>query len=180
MGAFILGMLLTWGPQTLYSLNKLFRQGPSLFYSASFGALQSALRGLEKEGHVTVAQVTENGRAKKIHTITDAGAAAFQTWMHGPLDGDLEVALLARLFHLGLVPEADRPAILAAMQDAIAAQLGHLDAVHAEVMALRDQVPAEASDLFRYQVATLDYGRMSHRAALEWFEGLRRADPAMG
>ena len=46
MGHVILGLLMLLGPQTLYSLNKQFERGPSLFYRASFGSLQSALRGL--------------------------------------------------------------------------------------------------------------------------------------
>lgn len=170
MGTFILGLLLTYGPQTLYSLNKLFQQGASLFYSASFGALQSALRGLLAAGHVTVAETTQNGRHKKVHTITDAGVAALHAWLRGPLEGELELAVLTRLFHLGLVEDAEeRATILAGMIAATTQQLAGLEEVEARVR--EQQVPPEAALVFRYQTATLDYGINAHRAALAWLRG---------
>lgn len=173
MGQFILGMLLTFGPQTLYSLNKHFQAGASQFYSASFGGLQSALKGLVAAGHVSVSEVTENGRLKKVHTITHAGIDAFHAWIRGPLEGDIELAALSRVFHLGLVPDAaERAAILTGMADAVQQRLGELEALSAEVMAARDAVPDEALLIHRHQVATLDYGIMAHRAGLAWFRAL--------
>lgn len=173
MGHFILGLLLTFGPQTLYSLNKQFQQGASLFYSASYGALQSALRGQVAAGHITVSETTENGRLKKVHAITDAGADAFFAWLGGPLEGELEVAVLTRLFHLGLVEDdAERDRILGGMVTATRSQLAELEAVQAGVG--EQEVPPEFARVFRFQTATLDYGITAHRAALAWLEDFAR------
>ncbi|HSO68978.1 MAG TPA: hypothetical protein VLQ67_05000 [Arachnia sp.] len=172
MGNFILGLLLALGPQTLYSLNKQFQAGPSLFYSASFGGLQSALRALVAAGHVTVTELTEGGRNKRVHAITDAGVAAFHAWIRSPLDGDLEVAALARLFHLGLVDAADRPGIFAGIIGAIEAQLTGLRQLRAGIEAQVGTIPPEARDIMRYQVATLDYGITAHEAGLAWFRAI--------
>lgn len=179
MGSFILGLLLVYGPQTLYSLNQRFQQGPSLFYSASFGALQGALRGLAAAGHVSIQEVTEGGRLKKVHTITEDGVAAFHAWIRSPIEGDIEIGALTRLFHLGLVPEADRREILAGIVGAVEAQVADLDALYEGVMAQASEVPDELAEVFHYQLATLDYGRAAHRAALAWFAA-REDAPGVG
>lgn len=177
MGSFILGLLLALGPQTLYSLNRQFQAGPSLFYSASFGGLQSALRGLVASGHVTVDEVTENGRHKRIHAITDAGVAAFHAWIRSPLEGDLEVAALSRLFHLGLVDDpADRREILAGIVGAIEGQLAELEGLAGELAAQTRDVPPDVRGVVRYRLATLDYGVTAHRAGLAWFRALAAAE----
>ena len=172
MGSFILGLLMALGPQTLYSLNKQFQAGPSLFYSASFGGLQSALRGLVASGHVSVAEVTASGRHKRIHAITDDGVAAFHAWIRSPPEGDLEVGALSRLFHLGLIKDpAERRAILDGIIGVIESQLAELERLEA-FLAQTQAVPPEIREVVRYQVATLDYGVTAHRSGLAWFRAL--------
>ncbi|HEX6954345.1 MAG TPA: helix-turn-helix transcriptional regulator [Agromyces sp.] len=171
MGHVILGLLMLLGPQTLYSLNKQFERGPSLFYRASFGSLQSALRGLLAAGHVTVHATTERGRNKKNYSVTDAGARAFHDWIRSPLTGgDLEVAARSRLFLLGLVEDAgERRGILDHITDEIERELARLEEYADALDAQAGDIPEEYRGVFRYQRATLDYGLMSHRAALAWF-----------
>jgi DNA-binding PadR family transcriptional regulator len=174
MGHVILGLLMLLGPQTLYSLNKQFERGPSLFYRASFGSLQSALRGLLAAGHITVRETTEGGRNKKNHSVTDAGVAAFHAWIRSPITGgDLEVAALSRLFLLGLVEDpAERSAILERIVAEIERELAGLEDFADSLDAQAGDIPDEYRAVFRYQRATLDYGLMSHRAGLAWFRDL--------
>lgn len=174
MGHVILGLLMLLGPQTLYSLNKQFERGPSLFYRASFGSLQSALRSLLAAGHVTVHESTEGGRNKKNYAVTDAGAAAFHAWIRSPLaGGDLEVAALSRLFLLGLVEDpAERRDILDHIVAEVERELGRLEEFAAALDEQAGAVPEEYRAVFQYQRATLDYGLMAHRAGLAWFREL--------
>lgn len=176
MGNVILGLLLLLGPQTLYSLNKQFEQGPSLFYRASFGSLQSALRGLHAAGHVRMHEESAGGRLKKVYEVTDAGAAAFQAWIRSPIvGGDLEVAALSRLFLLGLVEDpAERRAIVDGIIGELEQELAGLEGFAVVLDEQAATVPDEYRDVFRYQRATLDYGVMAHRAALGWFRALDR------
>lgn len=174
MGNVILGLLLLLGPQTLYSLNRQFEQGPSLFYRASFGSLQSALRGLLASAHVRMHEVTESGRLKKVYEITDAGEAAFHTWIRSPLaGGNIEVAALSRLFLLGLVEDGEtRRAVLDNIISELERELAGLEEFATVLDAQAATIPDEYRDVFRYQRATLDYGLMAHRAALAWFGDL--------
>ena len=168
MGNVILGLLLLQ-PQTLYSLNKHFEQGISLFYRASYGALQSALKSLLGRGLVTYVEGIEGGRNKKTYSITDAGRAAFAEWMRAPVTGrDLEVAALSKLYLLGLVEDGEeRAAVLDDLVSAMERETASLEAFAEQVDAT--EVPDEYARVFRYRRATLEYGLMVHRASLGWF-----------
>ena len=180
MGNVILGLLLLVGPQTLYSLNKQFQAGPSLFYRASYGSLHSALRGLETAGSVTATEEPQGGRRKKVFRITPVGEAAVHAWLRSPLgEGDLELAALSRTFLLGLVADAgERRAILDGIVAAIEAELAGLEGFAAQLDQAAPGIPEEFETAFVYQRATLDYGITAHRSAAAWFRRLADDPPA--
>ncbi|AZC13208.1 helix-turn-helix transcriptional regulator [Microbacterium sp. ABRD28] len=167
----VLGILLMSGPQTLYSLNKEFERGPSQFYRASLGSLQTALKGLLDAGCVTVLAATERGRAKKYYTATDLGEQTLHSWIRSDQVGtDLEVAALSRLFLLGLVDDAaERRAILGRIAEQIDEELGRLEAFADDLDQQISMLPAAQQAAVRYRRATLDYGLMAHRVGLAWF-----------
>jgi DNA-binding PadR family transcriptional regulator len=174
----ILGLLLL-GPQSLYDLHKQFGQGVSLFYSASFGSIQRALQQLVAQGHVTVSDAPDDRRGRKLHTITDAGRAAWREWMLSPLTGsDVETTMLAKVFLTGFLPPSDRPEVIARLRTRADAELEGLEGAAAAIDA--QTVPAEYADAFAYQRATLDYGIRAHRLAQDWLAELAAASRVRG
>ncbi len=170
MGNVILGLLLI-APATLYTLNKQFEQGISLFYSASLGSIRTALTVLLEKGLVTVTESVENGRNKKTYALTDAGQAAFIEWMLAPITtANLETIALSKLYLLGLMPEDARAGILANITARIAADEAQL----AELAGTLDtmELPEHYREIFHYHRLTLEYGLMSHRAGREFFAKL--------
>lgn len=167
----ILGLLMI-APMSLYDLHKQFAAGPSLFYSASFGSLQRALRQLVAQGWVTVTDASSSGRRRNLHAPTPAGIDAWREWMAEPLTGaHAETSMLAKVFLLGLLPKGtERDAALGVLRASAAAALAELRAVAEELDAA--QIPDEFAEIFRYQRATLDYGLRSHELALTWLDEL--------
>ena len=167
----ILGLLML-APMSLYDLHKQFQAGPSLFYSASFGSIQRALRQLVDQGRVTMADAADSARGRKVHAVTAEGVEAWRAWMREPLGGaNAETAMLAKVFLLGLLPSgADRDEALAVLRGSAAAALAELREVARGLDAR--PIPPEYADVFRYQRATLDYGLRSHELALTWLEEL--------
>lgn len=167
----ILGLLLI-APMSLYDLHKQFLAGPALFYSASFGSIQRALRQLIERGLVTVTDAPDSPRRRKLHSPTPAGIAAWRAWMREPISGaGAETAMLAKVFLLGLLPAGrEREDALATLRAAVAGAHDELRELARELDAA--QVPAPFADVFRYQRATLDYGLRSHALAEEWLQTL--------
>ncbi|WP_203581190.1 PadR family transcriptional regulator [Microbacterium hibisci] len=168
----ILGLLILHGPLSLYAVQRQFQQGVSLFYSASFGSIQRALKQLAEQGLVTVADASSGARGSKPYTVTAAGRRAWHEWMLSPVTGgDVETTVLARTFFLGLLTDpAERRQALTAIRARVEADLAELEEVARRVDA--GEIPAEFADVFAFQRATLDYGIRSNRLALTWCDEL--------
>ena len=168
----ILGLLILHGPLSLYAVQRQFQQGVSLFYSASFGSIQRALKQLAEQGLATVADAAADARGSKPYTVTDAGRRAWREWMLSPVTGgDVETTALARTFFVGLLEErSERGQVIAAIRARVASDLAELEAVAHGVDAA--EIPAEFADVFAFQRATLDYGIRSNLLALTWCDEL--------
>lgn len=168
----ILGLLMIQ-PMTYYELNRSFKQGISLFYSASYGSLQTTGRKLLDKGHLVFVESVERGRHKKTFHITESGAKAFLEWMGSDIPASrLETVALTRLYFLGMIGDPDRKRRIAdRIVEAIESSLEEMEATRQGLEALR--IPEEYLPIFRYQKLTADYGIMSHRAALDWFRDVR-------
>lgn len=167
----ILGFLF-FRPMTVYDLNKAFEQGVSLFYSASLGSLQVALKKLLKEGYIDFTEGVENGRRKKVYHLNDSGRTAFFQWFYGEIPSSkLEVGILSRIFFLGhLQSMEERKAFLKTLIERVEVDLGPLKALKASLHQM--SIPLEFQTTFKYQVSTLDYGIMTHEGALLWLKDL--------
>lgn len=164
----ILGLLMIRS-QTVYELNQSFKTGVSLFYSASYGSLQTALKKLLEKGWVSFSEEVENGRHKKVYAVQPAGKEAFAAWMKSETpDSKLEVTALSKMYFLGLVTDAgERRDILREITDKTEQALAGLEALNRELGQM--EVPEAYRGLFRYQLKTLEYGIGAHRFARDWF-----------
>lgn len=163
----ILGLLLI-APRTQYELIKAFESGVSLFYSASSGSIKRALDTLVQRSWIEVAHTETDSRRRKRYRVTPAGREAFVGWMDGDITGtDLETAVLSRMFFLGLLDADTRASVQSRLIERIDGDLRRLDALATGLASV--EVPDERRDIAEFQRATLDYGRASHRFALDWF-----------
>ncbi|HZG55844.1 PadR family transcriptional regulator [Paenibacillus sp.] len=166
----ILGLLM-YKPQTLYELNKAFRQGIALFYSASYGSLQAALKKLTTQGAVSCEAVVEHGRNKKVYAITPVGREAFAAWMEADIpEQRLETTALSKLYFLGLVEEREK------QREIVRAIIGKIESVESELRALERSLrlagrEGEGGDI-DFRRKTLDYGIHAHAFAKGWFAAL--------
>lgn len=167
----VLGLLMLRS-QTIYELNQAFQQGISLFYSASYGSLQNALKKLLAKGWVTYHEEVEQGRLKKVYAISAEGQAAFLAWMASEADeSKLEVTALSKLFFLGLIEEQSQKeqivGDLIAKMDKAQQQLKDLEIALGDVT-----VPPQYASVMQYQLKTLEYGIQAHQFARTFFGSL--------
>lgn len=169
----ILGLLLIM-PNTIYGINKAFEQGISMFYSPSIGSLQSASKRLLDKNLIASLETLENGRVKKILTITDAGREAFFKWMFDPLDEkNLEVSLLSRLYFMGLLPTKESKVnLLHHMIENARTSESQLQAVNHSLNQL--ELPSAYEEIFFFQKKVLHYGIDTHQFGIKWLENLLR------
>ena len=169
----ILGLLII-NKQTIYELNKSFEQSVSLFYSASFGSLQAAIKKLLKNGFITFEEGIESGRNKKIYAVTELGREAFFQWMSADItDKKLEVASLSRVFLLGLIgSKEEKIRIIKSIIEKHQIAEKHLVMLKESIGKL--EIPKSKKQISHYKIKTLDYGISSYRFAIDWFQDLLR------
>jgi DNA-binding PadR family transcriptional regulator len=167
----ILGLLVIQS-LTLYEINQMFKQGISMFYSASYGSLQTGLKNLLSRGLIVFEERVEGGRNKKVYSITPAGKETFFNWMiaETPLS-KLEVTGLSKVYFLGLIPDVEtRKAIVSEILQKIQMMECALADLDEEIKAY--PIPTEWEDVVHYSRKTLGYGRGAHAFAHTWFEEL--------
>ena len=167
----VLGLLIIQS-LTLYELNRAFKQGISMFYSASFGSLQIATKNLLSKGMIVFEEKVEKGRNKKIYSITENGRDAFFRWMFAEVPPNkLEVTALSKVFFLGLIPGIDqRKQIVLEILNKIELVQSELNEMNEEIS--RYDIPESYQGILKYQLKTLDYGIKAHIFAREWFQAL--------
>ena len=167
----VLGLLLI-RPRTIYEINGWFKMSISLFYRASYGSLQIAVKKLLAKGYIDYKESIENGRHKKTYSITNAGTQAFFIWMHdGIPKNNLEVVGLSKLFFLGLLKDLnEREEVISKIRTGLKETINELELVEKQIHSY--EIPESDKAVFYYQAKTLDYGIWTNKAALKWFNKL--------
>lgn len=87
MDCVLLG-LLSHEEMTGYEIKKRLDTRLRLFWNASYGSIYPTLNQLEKDGCVTKTAILENGRNKKIYSITEKGRKRLREWIEKPVVKD--------------------------------------------------------------------------------------------
>lgn len=165
----ILGFL-NYRPLSGYDLKKVFDSSVRHFWPADQSQIYRTLARLAEQGYVEHETIPgQEHPDRKEYRITTAGQEALRAWLLTPLPSqDVRIAALIQVFFAGQLAD-----------EQIRTLFGRLAAEARAALAAYDQIPhsAEADvqtaglqrEHFFWQ-ATLEYGRMSTRADLEWIE----------
>ena len=168
----ILG-LLSLSPMTGYELQQFIKNNLALICSHSAGSVQTALSKLQREGKVTAHEASAGRRVKKIFAITDAGHAAFSSWVAQPMQAEkVKNMELSRLFFSGLAKPEER---LAAIRDYIRQMeqtKGVLCGVQERFEHMK-QLPlppgTDWAQVLRFQGYTIAYGIAAAEFEIRWY-----------
>ena len=167
----ILGFL-NYRPLSGYDLKKVFDNSVRHFWPADQSQIYRTLAKLAERGQVEQDVVRGLDHPdRKEYRITPAGQEALRTWLLTPLPSqDVRIAALVQVFFAGQLSD-----------EQILALFERLAAEARAVLETYDQIPlpanaeAQAAGVMResfFWGLTLEYGIMSARMDLEWFENV--------
>ena len=108
----ILGLLLLQS-RTIYQLRKRINNGLNLMYSCSTGSIQAAIKKLLRSGYISVKEINENGKLKKLYSITADGKKQFDLWVNSPIDSNLSKnPELTKIYFMGFAEKESRIKLL--------------------------------------------------------------------
>ena len=165
----ILGFL-QYRPLSGYDLKKVFDNSVRHFWPADQSQIYRTLVRLDEHGYVEQEIVPGVDRPdRKEYRITTAGREALRTWLLTPLpQQDVRIAELIRVFFAGQLSDEQILAIFERLAVGARAALAAYD--HIPLPADADvQTAGMQREGFFWQL-TLEYGILSARMELEWFE----------
>lgn len=187
----ILGILIL-KQMTVYELRSTVRANFSSMCSDSMGAIQAALKHLLADDLIAVEARTERGVDKKYYSVTEAGLLAFADWVGQPLDVTrAKNQDLGRLLFMGMVPAAERPALIDTVIESLEQELADLrmvarQAAEEQVSSLDPEylahtcalnhtatVEDSVSQIRAFELLTVQLGIDTTEFHLQWFTSLR-------
>ena len=171
MESVILGLLI-FQPLTIYDINSAFKEGISLFYSASYGSIQTAIKKLLHKGFITFTEGIENGRNKKTYSITKQGSEHFFCWMKSDIANRKNESIIsAKIYFLGLIEDIeDKKTILKDIIGIYEEMQSELSRIQEETSTI--EIDDSYKEIFKFKMKSLDYGLVSYAVSLKFYKDL--------
>lgn len=170
MDNIILGLLLLCD-RTIYQLRERVEKGLNLMYSSSMGSIQAAVKKLLSSGYITFNEIVENGKYKKVYSITESGRAHFFEWVNSPFEFQgTKNPELAKVYFMGFAQKENRVKNIEKQIELLKEQYVVLNAVCEE--AEKMDVPDEFKDVLNFQVMSAVYGRDLMKFNIDWYESM--------
>ena len=167
MDNIILGLLLL-SSRTIYQLRERIDKGLNMMYSSSMGSIQAAIKKLLNCGYIQYEEAVENGKYKKIYSITDSGKQNFIEWVSTIQSS--KNPELAKLYFMGFSTKEKREAGLQEYISKLKEQYDVLNAICKEAENVK--VPDEDKDILHYQLTAARYGKDFMKFNIEWYQKL--------
>lgn len=166
----ILGLLLLQS-RTIYQLRKRINQGLNLMYSCSTGSIQAAIKKLLKSGYISVNEINEGVKHKKLYTITDEGKNHFYLWLNSPIDSNTSKnPELTKIYFMGFSEKETRIKLIENRIADMQKIHSDLDEICQEGEQLLNEM--QNNDILFYQLQTVKYGCDFMRFNIEWYNRL--------
>lgn len=170
MDNIILGLLLLCD-RTIYQLKERMNKGLNLMYSNSTGSIQAAVKKLLRCGMIEYTEAVENGKYKKIYSITESGKAHFFEWVNSPSEGyNVKNPELTKIYFMGFADKRHRAENIKKQIEILKQQYLILSEICSQGESTN--VPQEGQEIFLFQLATAQYGRDLLKFNIDWYEKL--------
>jgi DNA-binding PadR family transcriptional regulator len=137
------------------------------------GSIQAAIKKLIGKKYIVYSEIVENGKYKKVYTITDEGKEYFNYWINTPLlVAQNKHSELAKLYFMGLSNSSLRLERIEKYIIELKKQKAVLDTVYEQ--GKRMQVEEPFKELFKYQLLSAQYGIDMIQFEIDWYEKLTK------
>ena len=167
----ILGFL-NYRPLSGYDLKKVFDNSVRHFWPADQSQIYRTLAKLAEHGYVEQEIVRgQDHPDRKEYRITPAGREALRAWLLTPLPSqDIRIAALIQVFFAGQLSDQDTLALFERLAAEARAVLEAYDRIPQPAEADVESAGMQRDSYF--WGLTLEYGILSARMDLEWFESV--------
>ena len=165
----ILGFL-NYRPLSGYDLKNIFDTSVRHFWPADQSQIYRTLNRLTKSGWAEMEKVEQESRpARKVYSITQEGRDELGEWLAAPLPfEDNRSAPMIQVFFSGQRSDQEVLEMFERVADTLRAGMAMYDAIPQQIEAYQDYIQSPRE--FYFWMLTLDIGKNTARANLEWLE----------
>ncbi|MGN1132922.1 MAG: PadR family transcriptional regulator [Oscillospiraceae bacterium] len=172
MDNIILGLLFMCN-RTIYQLRDRINKGIHLMYSSSMGSIQAAVKKLLNCGYISYEEMIDNGKYKKVYSITESGKQHFLEWVNNPIEKQIpKNPELAKVYFMGFSDKKNRETSIQEHLVFLNKQYNLLETICEDGNNI--DVPKEHKDILNYQFVSALYGKDLIKFNIDWFENLLR------
>ncbi len=172
MNELILGLLLI-NNLTSYEIKKALKNGMSMIASDSMGAIHISIKKLLKSNYITVEECTNNGRLKKIYSITNEGRKYFELWVNSSIEvSSKRNSELRKLFFMAFSDEENRKLRIEKYIDDIKFEKYKLEQIKEHSINKLNKLPDEYKEIAFFQMQTIQYGLDCLDFDIAWYQSL--------
>jgi PadR family transcriptional regulator AphA len=163
---------------TSYEIQRFIKTNLSMICSDSAGSVQTALKKLVLYERIKFYEQVENGKNKKIYSVTSTGKNDFLSWVQSPMQPEKSKNMeLSKLFFLGIAPENSRKMMISQYVSRLVEMKTTLFLLKNEFDKVKNNILSENSeqkaiDILEYQTYSLDYGLASLQFEIDWYTNL--------
>lgn len=140
-------------------------------YSSSMGSIQAAIKKLLSCGYIDYEETVDNGKYKKIYSITDRGRECFYDWVNSPMEAQsAKNPELTKVYFMGMADWKNREVNLQKYITHLKEQYEALKMICEEADSI--EVPAKHRDIVFFQIMAARYGRDITGFNIGWYENL--------
>ncbi|UFU00658.1 PadR family transcriptional regulator [Radiobacillus kanasensis] len=163
----ILG-LLTTGCNTGYSIKQMIDRSLNHFWKISYGQIYPTLKNLVDEGLAIVQETTQQGKSdKKEYHITRKGQQTLQDWLQKPIE-EIPIEKNEFILKLFFSRHEEEQTAIRHMENYLEKLQFRFD-TYTSIETMITTALAGEEDA-NYWLFTLDYGKRTTKAAIDWCE----------
>lgn len=173
----ILGLLLM-KDMTGYEISRFIKNNFAMICSNSAGSVQNALKKLVNSEFIDFEEVVENGKNKKIFSITENGKSEFLNWVKNPMQtSKIKNMELSKLFFLGFAKKCEQKKSIENYIEQLKSVRKALYAIKEEFTKIvKEQLTQKSfnndQSILNFQQYTLEYGIDSAEFEIDWYTKL--------
>jgi DNA-binding PadR family transcriptional regulator len=167
----ILGFL-NYRPYSGYDLKKIFDTSVRHFWPADQSQIYRTLNRLTEKGWAEMEKIEQENRPdRKEYHITEGGREVLGKWLVTPLPFvDYRSAPMIQVFFAGQLSDEEVLEMFERVAEGMRAGLAVFDAIPQQMQAYEEYTQSERE--FFFWMLTLDIGKHTARANLEWVENM--------
>lgn len=170
MNELILGLLCIKN-MTSYDIKKAIQNGMDLICSDSMGSIQVSIKKLVTKNYINFEEVVENGKRKKIYTITDEGRKYFDKWINSPFIGNQKRSPeLKKIFFMAFSDKTHRKERVEDYINLIEVERDKLYSIKNMSVKIMESVDDTQREIGLFQMETIQYGLDLMEFEINWYQ----------